>query len=224
VRPNAIVLINPNNPNGGYIRIGEIQRILDATSDVGMVIIDESFIHFAREGSSDELVDNHGFCERHPNVVLLKSMSKDFGVAGLRAGYAVMAEERVDALLRNGYLWNSNGLAEYFFRLYARPEFMRDYDVVRRKYISETDAFVEELKKIKSLKIYPTSANFVLIELPPTVLSLDFSDLLLIRYGIYVRNCDDKIGLHGSFIRIASRRKSENAYIIECLAEICGRV
>ena len=102
---------------------------------------------------------------RLPNLTVVKSMSKDFGVAGIRAGYAVMAPERVRALLDNGYLWNSSGLAEYFFDLYSRPDFQAQYERERIRFIRNSRRFFAALAKIDGLHVYPTYANFALVEL-----------------------------------------------------------
>lgn len=216
-RPDTIVLINPNNPNGAYIRIRDVQKILDELSFVNNIIVDESFIHFAYESESYQLMSLAVLVETNPNLIVIKSMSKDFGVAGIRAGYGIMRPEYVKKLLRNGYLWNSNGLAEYFFRLYTRKDFARKYDEVRVRYIVETLEFIRELKKLPDVKVYPSMANFVLIELTNGIMAAEFVAMLLIRYGIYIRTCDDKIGLDGQFIRLASRSRTENNYIIESL-------
>jgi histidinol-phosphate/aromatic aminotransferase/cobyric acid decarboxylase-like protein len=216
-RPDTIVLINPNNPNGAYIRVVDVQRILDELWFVKNIIVDESFIHFAYESKSYQLVSLASLVEENPNLIVIKSMSKDFGVAGIRAGYGIMRQEYVQQLLNNGYLWNSNGLAEYFFRLYARSDFAMRYDILRVKYIVETLEFIKELRQLPYIKVYPSMANFVLIELTNGIMASEFVAKLLITYGIYIRTCDDKIGLEGQFIRLASRSRAENNYIIESL-------
>jgi histidinol-phosphate/aromatic aminotransferase/cobyric acid decarboxylase-like protein len=215
-KPDTIVLINPNNPNGAYLSISETEELLNELSFVNTIILDESFIHFAYENNKFEMVSMAKLIDKFPNLVVLKSMSKDFGIAGVRAGYGIMSTERVRKLLNNGYLWNSNGLAEYFFRLYTRTDFAYNYNEVRVKYIIETLDFIKELGTIPNIKIYPSKANFVLVELPDGINSNDFVALMLIRYGIYVRTCEDKIGLEGQYIRLASRSKTENDYIISC--------
>jgi len=216
-RPDTIVLINPNNPNGAYTKVKDVQRMLEELSFVTNIIIDESFIHFAYENENYQLVSLTHLVSKYPNLIVIKSMSKDFGIAGIRAGYGIMKAEYVSALLNNGYLWNSNGFAEYFFRLYTRNDFALKYDKVRIKYIIETLDFINELKQLPSIKVYPSMANFVLVELSEGIRSVDFVSKLLITYGIYVRTCDDKIGLEGQFIRLASRSKTENDYIIQSL-------
>ncbi len=219
-KPDTIVLINPNNPNGDYIKGDNMLQILKAAKQVKNVIVDESFIHFAYENTNYDFVSMTDFINDFPNLIIIKSMSKDFGVAGIRAGYAIMSKERSQFLLKNGYLWNSNGLAEYFFKLYTQANFAYKYEKVRVKYIIETNEFIKEISKIKEIKVYPTMANFLLIELPKNINLDEFTLILLIRYGIYVRNADDKIGLKGNFIRVASRSYDENKYMVKIFKEI----
>lgn len=211
------VLINPNNPNGGYFSVDELHNLISELSHLDNLIIDESFIHFAYEDADLYQISNEEMVKNHPNLCIVKSMSKDFGIAGIRAGYGVMSEERVNALLKNGYLWNVSGLADYFFRVYSDVQFQKQYEVVRKKYIMNTLMFLTELSALENIKIYPSRANFALIEITNGMTSFDFTVELLLKYGIYVRDCSDKIGLSGHFIRVASRSFEENLKIIAAL-------
>jgi histidinol-phosphate/aromatic aminotransferase/cobyric acid decarboxylase-like protein len=220
-KPDTIVLINPNNPDGGYLPHSEMIRVIKELSWVPNIVIDESFIHFAFENSSLELPSIVSLMDEFPNLHIIKSMSKDFGIAGIRCGYAIMPPQKVAQLLKTGYLWNSGGLAEYFFRLYTRKDFIKEYEEVRKKYITESLFFVTELNQIPKIKVYPTKANFVLIEILNGKTSDEISTELLLNYGIYVRNCSDKVGLEdGHFIRVATRYKAENEYIVKSLRSI----
>ncbi len=217
LKPNTIILINPNNPDGGYISHFDLKKIISNLSWVENIIIDESFIHFAYEDvdltMKSIVPDVIGF----ENVVVIKSMSKDFGIAGLRCGYAIMSKTRVDNLLNNGYLWNSNGIAEYFFKLYSRKDFFDKYELVRKKYINESKLFFNKLSELPKIKIYPSRSNFMLIELLGGLKADEVSAQLLCNYGVYVRNCNDKIGLDGEFIRVAARNNVDNEIIVSAL-------
>jgi histidinol-phosphate/aromatic aminotransferase/cobyric acid decarboxylase-like protein len=222
-QPDTVVLINPNNPDGGYVPHAVLVELLEALRFVPNVIVDESFIHFACEGDDYAYQSVAEDVQRFPNLTVVKSMSKDFGVAGIRAGYAVMAPERVRALLDNGYLWNSSGLAEYFFDLYSRPDFQWRYERERIRFIRNSRRFFAALAKIPGLHVYPTSANFALVELRNDLTAEELVCRLLIRRGIYTRTCDDKKGLEaGKFLRIAARNRPENAYIIRSLRRLIG--
>lgn len=219
-RPQSIVLINPNNPNGGgVINKMKLKRLLGELSFVENIILDTSFIHFAYEDDKLDLVNLEELCKEFKNLIIIKSMSKDFGIAGIRIGYGVMNEDKVNALLENGYLWNTSGIGEYFLRLYVRKNFFAEYNELRKDYINKTQTFFATLAKIEQIKVYPSLANFALIELLDGSLSEDFVAKMLIKYGIYMRTCRDKIGLNGEFVRIASRKFEENEIMIEAIKD-----
>jgi len=210
---DSIAIINPNNPNGGYLRIEDLNFIIESLSDLQNIIIDESFIHFAYENVDLSQITSEELIQKYENLIIVKSLSKDFGIAGVRAGYAVMSETKVSTLLSNGYLWNVSGLADYFFKIYSQSDFVAEYNIVRKKYIMNTLMFLSELNSIGGIKVYPSKANFALVELKNRT-SFDFYLDLLVDHGVYVRDCSDKIGLEGQFVRIASRTFEENLKII----------
>ena len=197
-------------------------ELLEELRGVPNVIVDESFIHFACEGDGFAYWSVADEVRRFPNLTVVKSMSKDFGVAGIRAGYAVMAPERVRALLDNGYLWNSSGLAEYFFDLYSRPDFQERYERERIRFIRNSRRFFAALAEDRRPARLPD-----LRQLRPGgalqngLTAEELVCRLLIRRGIYTRTCDDKKGLEpGKFLRIAARNRPENAYIIRSLRRL----
>lgn len=215
-KPDTVVIINPNNPDGGYVRRNALHLLLSRLRHVETVIVDESFIHFTQKEieSVSELV------AEYPNLVVIKSLSKDFGIAGLRLGYGVMNERRVSSLLKRGYLWNVSGFGEYFLNLLTRKDFLKAYERTRLRAIQERDDFFTELAKIPMLKVYSSKANMFLVELLDGSRADDLMIRLLVTYGIYIRPCDDKIGLEGEFVRIASRGKPENEKLLHALANV----
>ena len=218
-KPDSIVIINPNNPDGSYLNTKDLLNIIKKLDFLENIIIDESFIHFAYENSKLDQVGLQKYFDQNDKLILVKSMSKDFGIAGIRAGYSIMSQNKVSELLSNGFLWNVSGLAYYFFKLFSSKSFMNKYELIRKKYIEQTKYFLGELSSIQAIKVYPSKANFALIELPPNKSSFDVTLDLLIQYGIYVRDCSDKIGLEGNFLRIASRDIDSNKTIIKSFKE-----
>jgi len=213
-QPDTVVLINPNNPDGSYIKYTDLVYLIKQLKDVDNIIVDESFIHFAKE-EDDQIKTVVKLTEAFSNLIVIKSMSKDFGIAGIRAGYGVMNAEKVNHLLKNGYLWNLSGLAEYFFRVYVQDDFQQMYEQARIKYINLTQHLIKKLSKIDGIKAYPSQGNFVLIELLDGSTAFNCFNKLLLEDGIYTRNCSDKIGLEGEFLRISSRTKKENKKIVK---------
>ncbi len=151
-------------------------------------------------------------------------MSKDFGIAGIRAGYAIMSSSRVSHLLNHGYLWNTSGMAEYFFSLFASPDFLSQYRKVLDTYRGFIDRFKATMSNADFVQAYPTSANFQLMRLPPGVSAHLVTSLLLIRHGVYVRGCGDKIGLDGEFLRVAIRTEPENERVLGALQDVLPHV
>lgn len=219
-KPDTIVIINPNNPNGAYLSNKDFHYLLSELSFVENIIIDESFIHFAYDDDNLDLLSSEDLVLENKNLIIIKSMSKDFGIAGLRAGYAIMNENRVSSLLKNGFLWNVSGLTDYFFRLYSQNKFISDYEKIRKKYIVHTNHFFNELKSINEINVLPSKANFALVELNNGMSSSEFFIDLLVDHKIYVRDCSDKIGLDGEYVRIASRSFDENEIIINSIRKM----
>ncbi|HEX8207820.1 MAG TPA: aminotransferase class I/II-fold pyridoxal phosphate-dependent enzyme [Solirubrobacteraceae bacterium] len=218
---DTVCLINPNNPNGGYVPTKLMRGLLESLAHLELVVLDESFIDFAWEDAERHRTSLTADAAAQENVMLVKSMSKDFGVAGLRAGYAIMSADRVQSLVGNGFLWNISGLTEYFFRLFTDPEFQADYSWARLRYLAEAEPFFGALGAIGGLRAYPSKANFVLVELEDTVPIELVAPLLLVRHGVYVRDCRDKIGLEdGQYIRVASRKGVENDEIVAAFESI----
>jgi histidinol-phosphate/aromatic aminotransferase/cobyric acid decarboxylase-like protein len=218
---DTVCLINPNNPNGGYVPSADMRRMLAAFDGLELVILDESFVDFAYEDEQRNRQSLAVDSAELDNVVLVKSMSKDFGIAGLRAGYAVMSPDRVRSLLKNGYLWNISGLCEFFFRLFTDSSFQESYARARLRYLDEASVFFDALGEIGGLRAYETKANFCLVELDEELPLEVIAPLLLIRYGIYIRDCSDKIGLEdGQFVRIAGRKAPENEQMLAALHDV----
>jgi histidinol-phosphate/aromatic aminotransferase/cobyric acid decarboxylase-like protein len=217
---DSAILINPANPTGQYINKNEIELFLENNRHLKLVILDESFIHFSYENSHTlSLINYYDLLDRFPALVIIKSMSKDFGVAGLRAGYMVAHESVIASMLSEGFLWNSNGFAEFFFGIIGDGGFSPDYEVARKKFIREMINFGQQLSRCAGVTVLPSKANFYLVD-TKKVPSTQIFDKLLVRHGIYVRECGDKLGLKGNFLRVASRSADENSRIIGALREV----
>lgn len=216
---NNVLIINPNNPTGSYINSSDIITFIEEHKHLDSIILDESFIHFASEDGNSNMQFNsiQGRINDFDNVFIVKSMAKDFGIAGLRCGYVLMRADHVRTCLSEGFLWNVNGIAEYFFELYGDKKFLLEYENHRKKYIADTLSFYTMLKELAGIKILPSNANFFLVEILNGSTSEDLTLKLLIEHNIYVRDCNDKIGLQGEYVRIASRTERENKMIYEAL-------
>jgi histidinol-phosphate/aromatic aminotransferase/cobyric acid decarboxylase-like protein len=210
---DILIIVNPNNPTGTLIKADDIIRLHQKMDPQKLLVVDESFIDFSSQENSIEK-----YAAQNDNIIIIRSMSKDFGIAGLRVGYAVMTSELRQKYMKSGFLWNSNGLAYYFTTLLADKEFQKEYKKAKSTYNSARDDFFAELQKIPGLKVYPSQANFFMLETEEDA-GLLFTKLLY-TYGIYTRILNDKWGLDGNYIRIASKDRKENRKMLHALKTI----
>ena len=137
-----------------------------------------------------------------------------------------MSKEKVNQLLNDGYLWNVSGLSSYFFQIFEQKKFQQSYALAKKKYLEETTMFFEKLQNLncEKFKFYPSKANFILLEIMNNTSSVQVMLDLVEQYGIYVRECSDKIGLDGQFLRIASRSRKENKVIYKSLLDYFSKL
>lgn len=214
--PATVVIINPNNPNGALIDhhalVGFVERM---RGRVPQVIVDESFGHFVTESTPPTLA---GLVAEHPHLVVVNSLSKSHGIAGLRVGYAVTAPETAREV-RAASLWNLNAFAEWFCGLLTDPEYVRAYEAARRRYVRESRRHFAALAALDGVQAFPTAANFALLELDRP--AAEVTGALLERHGVYVRDCADKWGLDGDrYIRVAARDQAENDTVLAALGDV----
>ena len=133
------------------------------------------------------------------NLIVLRSLSKDFGIAGLRLGYSVLNPTLRQVLFEKyGLLWNINGLAHFFIQTILKKKISRkDTLKARRIYLEGRSIFYSNLKKCKEIKVYPSKSNFFLVEKKENINEI-FSKLLF-EYGIYTRILNDKRDLDDLF-------------------------
>jgi histidinol-phosphate/aromatic aminotransferase/cobyric acid decarboxylase-like protein len=217
--PDTVVIINPNNPDGALIPHLDLVAFLRRVHGrVKQVIVDESFSHFSTEARPETVA---GLVGELPQLVVVNSLSKSYGIPGLRLGYAVMSAARATAL-RDRSLWNLNALAEWFATLLCCPDFQHAYERARVRYVRDTRALFTALEVLPDAIAFPSAANFALLELDRS--AAEVASALLARHGVYVRDCADKRGLDRGqrFIRVAARSRSENRRIIEGLRDVLG--
>jgi histidinol-phosphate/aromatic aminotransferase/cobyric acid decarboxylase-like protein len=216
-RPHTVVIINPNNPDGGLIPYTDLVAWLERVHDrVPQIIVDESFSHFTTEDAPPTLA---GLVEDMPHLVVVNSLSKNYGIAGLRLGYAVMSAPRARAL-RGNSLWNLNAFAEWFTTLLGDPVFQQAYERARLRYFRDIRTFFADLTTLPGITVHPSAANFALLRLNRPAEQVTGS--LLARHGVYVRDCADKRGLTcgEQYVRVAARTRSENRCIVDSLRDV----
>ena len=207
---DALVLINPDNPTGHCLREDEIRLLLQWSKDSGInLIVDESFLDFADD---EESLLSEQMLNDNQNLYVVKSISKSYGVPGLRIG--ILASGNTDMIRRlkkNLSIWNINSMAEFFMQILDK--YKNDYADSLRKIKAERKHFFEELCKIGCLKVYPSQANYFMCEILNGISSEELAARLL-RENILIKDLTGKIHNEKQYIRIAVRTEEENRRLV----------
>lgn len=217
---SAIVLVNPDNPSGHFISKKDILRLEDWCRSKGRkLIVDESFIDFVEDDEWHTLLDMEVLLN-HPSLIVLKSISKSFGVAGLRLGVIATADTDLIAFMKKDVaIWNINSFAEYYLQIIEK--YRDDYYEAMEKFKEVRRRYLDKLNKIKGFKVYPSQANYVMCHIENSVTSTELADILLNRYNVLIKNLASKEGLNkGNYVRLSVKSDEENDYIVNALMEI----
>jgi threonine-phosphate decarboxylase len=208
----SLLIINPGNPTGQFFPFDEMEDFLRRVKDIELVIVDESFIDFA----GDPIPSLLPVAERYSNLLIVRSMSKHCGVPGLRLGYCYSSNLYVlNRLRRFVPTWNLNTLAQYFLSLLPATD--AAYHEGRKCLIADVRSLYDALKSIPRLQVYPTGANFVLFKICNGMTAGELQARLLNDYGMYVRDCSNKLGMDAYHIRVASQGREKDARLVEAL-------
>lgn len=216
----TLLLINPDNPSGNFIPFNDICRLTEwcKSHDIRL-IVDESFVDFSEDWENSSMLKD-SLLEAYPKMVVMKSISKSYGVPGLRLGILASADmELIAKMKKQVSIWNINSFAEYFMQIYTKYE--KDYHKACNRFLEVRAEFLDKLNNVPYLHVMPTQANFVLCEVltPFTANSLALS--LLKDYNILVSSCGAKKGIASNkYVRFAIRNKEDNDKLITALISI----
>lgn len=213
----TLLVINPDNPSGNFIPISDLRSLINWAHERGItLIVDESFVDFTDGFENNSLLHN-SILENHNNLVVVKSISKSYGVPGLRLGILASGDKELIARMKKEVaIWNINSFAEFYMQIYGKYE--KDYTVACHRFIKERNIFFEELKAVSYLRVIPSQANYFLCEVTDKYTATELTQLLLQRYNILIKDCGTKSAFAGKqYIRIAIRDRADNAYFVEAL-------
>ncbi|GEK00707.1 histidinol-phosphate transaminase [Streptomyces sp. 1-11] len=211
----AAVVCNPNNPDGGYLHKQQLVQFMDAMADLDLVVIDESFLEFADAEAEPSVVQE---AMLRPNVIVLRSLGKNFGLHGIRFGYLVANPAlagRVRSMLPK---WNLNSFAEHvvFMLREHGPEYAQSLLQVRRDRLD----MASHLSALPGLTVYPSQGNFLFVRLPVGAEGTVVRDRMLTEHRILVRECGNKIGSSSRFLRLVVRPQVDVRRLVSGLEQV----
>ena len=215
----SLLIVNPDNPSGNFISKADLFDLAKWAREREIrLIVDESFVDFA-VGEDNTLLHND-LLEAHPNLCVMKSISKSYGVPGLRLGVLASADlELIAAMKKDVAIWNINSFAEFYMQIFGKYE--KDYAKACKLFIAERERFERELKQILFLRVIPSQANYFLCELTGTITAPELTEKLLEKENILIKDCSTKKNFNGrNYIRIAVRDRADNDKLVEALKKL----
>lgn len=215
------VVVSPNNPTSLLVPKVELIRLLKTLDKHNcMLIVDESFIDFAENGEKESLERDVG---NFRNLAVIKSMSKAYGICGIRIGYMLTANTDFREEVRQGlHIWNLNGFAEEFLR--RAPQYSLQFKKSCEQVQKDRDDFYAHLSQIPGMVVYKPAANYIFCRLPddgPS--SPEVTNRLFVEHDIYIKHCKGKtLPESDRYVRIASRTKKENLELVRALHAVLG--
>lgn len=217
---STLLLINPDNPSGNFIHKEDVLGLASWCQERNIrMIVDESFVDFTDDFVSSTLLKND-ILIKNQNVVVIKSISKSYGVPGLRLGIMASSDIKlIDAVKKDISIWNINSFAEFYMQIFNKYESV--YYSSCYKFLNERIRFERELKKIPFLRVIPSQANYFLCEVIKKYTSCELTEILLNRYDILIKDCNNKTALKDkNYIRIAIRNSEDNDLLVNALKSL----
>ena len=213
----CLLLINPDNPSGNFIPLADVLRLEAwcAERDIRLVV-DESFVDFTDDWATNSLLHD-ALLTAHPMMVVVKSISKSYGVPGLRLGIMASADtDFIDWMKHDVAIWNINSMAEFYLQIFNK--YASVYQEACAKFVAERRRFANRLAEVGWLRVIPSQANYFLCEVMGGITSTQLTELLLTRHNILIKDCNTKNALqHRNMVRIAIRGISNNDRLVEAL-------
>ena len=216
---SLLMLVNPDNPSGHFMPKADVLRLAAWCNEKDIkLLVDESFVDFTEEYEKNSLLHNN-ILANNKNLMVMKSISKSYGVPGLRLGvFASSDTEQIQKIKKEVSIWNINSFGEFYMQIYGKYE--NDYRKACRKFCDVREKFYEELKQINFLRVIPSQANYFLCEVTSKYTSAELCELL-IEKDIIISNCGKKKHMDGrNLVRLAVRNEADNAQLVEVLKSL----
>lgn len=212
-----LVLVNPDNPSGNYIAKKDILRMASWAQKRNVkMIVDESFVDFSDEPNSS-LIDQD-IINQYTNLYIIKSISKSYGVPGLRLGILVSGDVNlIEWMKKDVSIWNINSFAEYYMQISGK--YRNEYDRSLDKFRKERKRFESKLRKINGVRVIPSQANYFMVELLNGLDAEELKNKMLIEKKVFIKTLGKKIKGRKQYLRIAIRNEKDNDSFIERLTE-----
>lgn len=214
---DTVVQVNPDNPSGQLVEKQQLLAFVEACGARNVrCVVDESFVDFAAPDKRFSLL-TEDVLQAYPWLVVVKSISKSYGVPGLRLGIIASADSALLRQLREAMpIWNINSFGEYFLQIYGL--YAAEYEAACDRIAENRLWLSEELRRIPYLTVYPSQANYIMCRVSPPWTAKELAARLLAKHSILIKSLSQKTGFAGKeYIRVAVKDQAENNALIQAL-------
>lgn len=211
-----LIVVNPDNPSGNYIPKNDMLRLIAWCKEKGIhIILDESFVDFADEPNSSFI--EQGILSANPHLYVMKSISKSYGVPGLRLGVLASGdEETIRKMKKDVAIWNINSFGEFYMQI--EEKYKKDYTDALIRIRAERTRLQNELNRIKGVRVIPSQANYVMVELEEGISPKQLLKKLLIKHNLLIKELTTKTNGR-NYLRLAVRNTEDNDLLITAMKE-----
>lgn len=217
-----LILINPDNPTGNYMPKSDLLRLCSWAGEQKIrLLVDESFSDFSDE--EDNTLISEEVLNQYQHLLVVKSISKSYGVPGVRLGVLVSGDEALIRHIKNKLaIWNINSFGEFYMQI--AEKYKNSYKMALDQFKEERTRLCSMLQEINHIHVFPSQANFLMIELTGSLTAVKLAVLLLVKYDIFIKDLSSK--MHDGdrqFIRVSIRNRQDNEILVKALKEVLGQ-
>lgn len=212
---NTLIVINPDNPTGNYIPEIDVLRLVTwcRERDISLVL-DESFVDFAEENTTMLREEMLGLYQK---LVVVKSISKSYGVPGIRLGILASADaELISTMKKEVAIWNINSFGEFYMQI--AEKYQKEYEISLDRIKEVRQSFMEGLSRNAALRVFPSQANYIMVEIVNGMTAKELTRRLLLKHNLFIKDLSGKINRgKRQFVRLAVRNIEDNQKLLEAL-------
>ena len=211
-KKGCVFICNPNNPTGQLLSKNQLEHIIDiAKKRSSIVFVDECFIELIRNSNQSVI----SLVQKYDNLFVLRSLTKSFGLAGIRIGYAIASKQMAETLKKIKVPWSINVLAQIagITALENKKHLLKSKSIIKKEY----EFLMTKLSHIDGIEFNNSSTNFILLKTKQDSTNLQKK---LLKHKILIRDCKNFRGLDNHFIRIAIKSHKDNIKLIKALEAV----
>ncbi|MCW4024336.1 MAG: aminotransferase class I/II-fold pyridoxal phosphate-dependent enzyme [Candidatus Bathyarchaeota archaeon] len=214
-----LCICNPHSPSGALYSREDLLDLVDYCQKKDVIFsVDENYIEFAKKGEYETLA---GMVKEYENLFVIRSVTKFYGMPGIRLGYGIASENLIEKLEVVRQPWSINSLAGYAsLAAFSDKEFIQNTKETIEK---EREDFAKNLSQIEGLQVFPSVTDFLLVKILNRKLTSTMLKEQMAKQGMLIRDCCTFVGLDDSYVRVTVRSAEDNQKLTEAFKKVTAK-